>query len=311
MLLNRHQLTQMVLQQTESKFSSGRQCLMSFQLAGLLKRLLLLSLCLLLCSCFSALEHASSEENNVAQTSNLAGSRNSLRVITSGGFAAAYNVLEPVFEKQTGIDLQTFYGSSSGGAADSIPVRLSKGEKFDVLIMSKSSMNKITERGYVKPESRVDLVRSMIGMAVKEGAPLPDISTSENFVQVLENAKSIAYSASSSGRYLSTKLWPEMAVWRKIETKSKRILSERVATVVARGEAEIGFQQISEILPIKGAVLVAPIPQDLQKVTTFSIAITSQAVNAKDAKSLIEFLSSVDVADIISELGLSPVVLEL
>lgn len=235
---------------------------------------------------------------------------NVVRVVTSGGFAAAYNILEPEFEKLTGLDLQTSYGSSSGGAVDSIPMRLQRGEAFDVIILSRGSLDARTEEGFVDPDTRVDLVRSLIGMAVREGAEKPDISTTENFIAAIRSANSIGYSASSSGTYLSTKLWPKMGLWEELQAKSKRILSERVATVVARGDVEIGFQQVSEILPIEGVDYAGPIPDELQKVTTFSTGITKAATNRSGAERLLEYLSSKEVAQTIKETGLDPVVLE-
>jgi len=224
---------------------------------GAVFKISILSLLWFLAACQHAIapEVASNESENK-------NSQETISVITSGGFAAAYAVLEPLFEEQTGIDLHTSFGSSSGGAPDSIPVRLAQGQQFDVLIMSQGSLNKMIELGHVTPGTQKDLVRSMIGMAVKQGAVIPDISSKERFINVLYNADSIGYSASASGRYLSTKLWPAMGIWRQIEAKSKRILSERVATVVARGEVEIGFQQISEILPIAGVDYAGPIPAE-------------------------------------------------
>ena len=233
-----------------------------------------------------------------------------LKVITSGGFAAAYNVLGPAFEAQTGVGLKTAYGSSSGGAPDSIPSRLERGEDFDVIILSQSSLNNLTNLGYVVADTRKDLVRSSIGMAVREGAEVPDISTPEKFRSVLFAAKSIGYSASASGTYLSSVLFPRLGIWDDLEPKSRRILSERVAAVVARGDVEIGFQQISEILPIEGATYVGPIPAEYQRVTTFSAGMTSRASNPADARRLIDYLSSADVADTIARTGLQPVVSE-
>lgn len=233
-----------------------------------------------------------------------------LHVITSGGFATAYKALAPEFQKKTGITLITSYGSSSGGAPDSIPVRLANGQKFDVVILSQNSLNKLMLLGHVLSESRVDLVRSSIGMAVKKGATIPDISSHEAFIATLLNAQSIGYSASASGRYLSTKLWPKLKLWQQIEGKSKRILSERVATVVARGDVEIGFQQVSEILPIKGAQFAGKIPQDFQKITIFSTGIIKNSPSFKNAERLIRFLSSKNVASTIQMQGLEPLVLE-
>jgi len=233
-----------------------------------------------------------------------------LRVVTSGGFATAYRRLAPEVEAKTGIRLVTEYGASTGGAPDSIPVRLERGEQFDVVILSRPALERLAERGDVVPESRTDLVRSLIGMAVRKGRPVPDISTPEAFIAALYAAESIGYSASVSGTYLATDLWPRLGIWQDLEPKSRRIVSERVADVVARGDVEIGFQQVSEILPTEGIIFVGPIPAAHQKVTTFSTGITTRSRNADAARRLIEFLASVEVAHTVAETGLSPVALE-
>lgn len=256
---------------------------------------------LLICACQT--QSAGSD----ASTAPIDGTRQ-IKVLTSGGFTAAYNILAPQFEQTTGIVLVTAYGASSGGAPDSIPSRLSNGEAADVIILSRSSLDNLTELSEVHPDSRVDLVRSGIGMAVRSGAPKPDISTKDAFIDTVLRAESIGYSASASGTYLSTILFPQLEIWERIEPKSKRILSERVASAVARGEVEIGFQQISEILPIEGVDYVGPIPDDVQKITTFSAGITQRAQNLSGAISLIEFLSSEEVAETIAATGLIPVV---
>lgn len=133
------------------------------------------------------------------------------------------------------------------------------------------------------------------------------VVTSGGFAEAYK-AESIGYSASASGTYLSTVLLPGLGLWEQLESKSKRILSERVATVVARGEVEIGFQQISEILPIEGVAYAGPIPSKYQKVTTFSMGITTRAKNLSDARRLVDFLSSAEVAAIIAATGLEPVI---
>jgi molybdate transport system substrate-binding protein len=147
-------------------------------------------------------------------------------------------------------------------------------------------------------------------MAVREGADIPDISTTGLFVETLLKARSIGYSASASGTYLSTVLFPRLGLWVQLEPKSERILSERVAAVVARGDVEIGFQQISEILPIEGAKYVGPIPSEYQKVTTFSAGITAGSKNVADAQRLVDYFSSAEVAATIAETGLEPVITE-
>ena len=230
-----------------------------------------------------------------------------VRVVTSGGFTAAYNVLAPQFEDRTGIRLVTEYGASSGGAPDSIPERLARGEHFDLIILSQSSLDSLSERGDVRAESRRDLVRSSIGMAVREGADIPDISSPDAFVETLRKAASIGYSASASGTYLSGDLFPRLGLWNELGPKSTRVVSERVAAVVARGDVEIGFQQISEILPIEGITFAGPIPTEFQKVTTFSAGITAAAANPEGARRLLGFLSSAAVAATIRQTGLEPV----
>ena len=226
--------------------------------------------------------------------------------MTSGGLAAAYDRLAPRFEEQTGIRLVTAYGASGGGAPDSIPARLERGERFDVLIMSQAGLNELIARGLVRPDTREHLASSSIGMAVRDGAPLPDISTPEAFVETLLAAGSIGYSASVSGTYVSTELFPRLGLTEQLAPKSRRIESERVAAVVARGEVEIGFQQVSEILSIPGAAYAGPLPAEYQRVTTFSAGIAADAGNPDGGQRLIDFLSSAEAAVTIAETGLEP-----
>ena len=231
-------------------------------------------------------------------------------VVTSGGLAAAYDVLAPRFREETGIRLVTSYGASTGGAPDSIPARLERGERFDVLIMSQAGLDALSERGLVRPDTRVDLASSSIGMAVREGAPVPDISTPQAFAETLLAAESIGYSASVSGTYVSEELFPRLGLAGQLAPKSRRVVSERVAAVVARGELEIGFQQVSEILSIEGAAYVGPIPDEYQRVTTFSTGITTDAENPNGAQRLIDFLASPAAAPTIAETGLEPVAMD-
>ena len=233
--------------------------------------------------------------------------RQEVAVATSGGLAAAYDALAPRFEEQTGIGLVTAYGASTGGAPDSIPARLERGERFDMLIMSQAGLDELIARDLVRQDSQVDLASSSIGMAVREGTPLPDISTPEAFVETLLAAESIGYSASVSGTYVATELFPGLGLAEQLAPKSRRIVSERVAAVVARGEIEIGFQQVSEILSIEGAAYVGPIPDEYQRVTTFSTGITTGAENPGGAQTLIDFLASDEAAPTIAETGLEPV----
>jgi molybdate transport system substrate-binding protein len=197
-----------------------------------------------------------------------------------------------------------------GGAPDSIPSRLERGEPADVVILSAGAVDDLIRQGKVVAGSRVDLVRSSIGMAVRAGAPKPDIRTVDALRQTLLAARSIAYSASASGTYLATELFPRLGIAGKIAARSKRIESERVGAVVARGEAEIGFQQISELLPIAGIEVVGPLPPGAQRVTVFSAGIVSRAAQPAAARRLIDFLASAAARPAIERSGLEPVAVQ-
>ena len=181
-----------------------------------------------------------------------------IQVVTSGGFTAAYLELVPEYEGATHNKLVTQFGPSMGTTHNAIPVRLERGEAIDVVIMAAPALDELIKQGKVRPGSRVDLVQSSIGMAVKAGAPKPDISTVEALKQTLLAAKSVAYSDSASGVYLSTELFPKLGIANEIKAKSKKIEADPVGGVVATGEFEIGFQQISELRPVKGIDIVGP-----------------------------------------------------
>lgn len=230
-----------------------------------------------------------------------------VRVMTSGAFTAAYLEVIPEFERATQNKVVTAYGASMGNAPDSIPSRLQRGEPVDVVIIVGSALDELIKQGKVVAGSRVDLARSSIGMAVRAGAPRPDISSLDALKRTLLHAQSIAYSASASGVYISTELFPRLGIADQVMGKSKRIESERVGTVVARGDAEIGFQQISELLPVPGIDYVGPLPPEVQKVTVVSAGVAVGAKEPDAATALIRFLASPAVVPAITKSGLEPV----
>jgi molybdate transport system substrate-binding protein len=167
----------------------------------------------------------------------------------------------------------------------------------------------LIKQGKVVPGSRVDLVRSAIGIAVRAGAPKPDIGSVEALKRTLLAAKSIAYSDSASGVYLSHEMFQRLGIADQIMGKCQRIANEPVAAVVARGDAEIGFQQISELLPVPGIDYLGPLPPELQKVTVFSAGVAAGTKNPDAARALIKFLASPAAARAITDSGLEPVAL--
>ncbi|WP_394792522.1 substrate-binding domain-containing protein [Rhodoferax sp.] len=230
-----------------------------------------------------------------------------IHVVSSGGFTAAYNQLVPLYEQASQNKVTTAYGASIGSAPDSIPSRLARGESFDIVILADSALDDLIRQGKVVPGSRVDFARSIIGMSVRKGTPKPDISSVDALRQTLLNAKSIAYSASASGTYLSTELFQRLGVAEQVKNKAKKIFSERVGTVVERGDAEIGFQQVSELLPFKDLDFVGPLPQEVQQTIFFSAGIAVGAKEPEAARHLIRFLASPAAAPIVRRTGMDPV----
>jgi len=226
--------------------------------------------------------------------------------MTSGGFTAAYNDLRPAYEKQSGRTVQTAYGASMGNASDAIPTRLGRGEPADVVILARDALDALVKAGKVVPGSQVDLVRSSIGMAVKKGAPRPDIATVEALKRTLLAAPSIAYSASASGTYYETEMLKNLGLEAQVKPKSQRILSERVATVVARGDAALGLQQVSELLPVAGADFIGVLPPEVQRMTVFSAGIATTARQPQAAKEMIAYFTSSAAEPVIRKSGLEP-----
>jgi molybdate transport system substrate-binding protein len=230
-----------------------------------------------------------------------------IHVVTSGAFTTAFLELAPQFEGVTHHTIKTAFGASMGDTPDSIPNRLRHGEAIDVVILADSALAALIKEGEVTAGSRVDLARSSIGMVVRSGAPKPDIGSVDALKRTLLQAKSIAYSSSASGVYLSTELFPRLGIADQIRGKSKRIDAERVAAVVARGDAEIGFQQFSELMSVPGVDIVGPLPPGAQRVTIFSAGLVARASSVDAARALIRFLASRDAAAIIHKSGLEPI----
>jgi molybdate transport system substrate-binding protein len=198
-----------------------------------------------------------------------------------------------------------------GDSPESIPTRLTRGEPADVVILDGKAADELAKRGLARAETKIDLARSEIGMVVRAGAAKPDISTLDAFRAALLAAKSIAYSDSSSGTYLSTVGFAKIGVADQIAGKARKIRGppsgEPVAAVVARGEAEIGFQQVSEVIHVPGVDFVGPIPSEVQPGFMFSGALTAGAKDADGGAALLRFLASREAAPAITKAGLAPV----
>ncbi|WP_338483985.1 substrate-binding domain-containing protein [Pseudomonas trivialis] len=226
-----------------------------------------------------------------------------LKVMTSGGFTAAYKLLGPQYAKQSGDTLDTILGPSMGKAPEAIPNRLARGEHADVVIMVGYALDELIKQGKVDPASRVELADSRIDLVVKEGAAKPVINTDADLKAVLSKAKSVAYSDSASGVYV------EKELFKKLGMPAKGTMIERapVAEQVAKGDYEVGLQQVAELLPVKGVTFVGKLPEDVQSVTRFAAGIPVNAEHKDEAKALLKFLASPEAQPVVQSTGLDSV----
>jgi molybdate transport system substrate-binding protein len=234
-----------------------------------------------------------------------------VHVMISAGFYHVYSELGPAFERASGDHLVTTRGPSMGDSPEAIPTRLLRGEAADVVILDGGAADELGKQGLVRADSKVELARSLIGMVVRAGAAKPDIGSVAALRSTLLAAKSIAYSDSGSGTYLSTTLFSKLGIAEAVAGKSRKVRGppsgEPVAAVVARGEAELGFQQVSELINVPGATFVGGLPAEAQPGFSFAAALTSKAQQPEAARALIRFLASPEAAPVIAKAGLTPV----
>ncbi|HEY2011599.1 MAG TPA: substrate-binding domain-containing protein [Rhizomicrobium sp.] len=226
-----------------------------------------------------------------------------LKVMTSGGFAAPLNAALPEFQKETGITVTVTLGKSQGSDPATIGTQLARGVPADVVILSKEGLNDLIAGNRVTASSAVDLAKTPIGMAVKAGAPKPDISTVEAFKNALRNARSITYPSSTTGIYMATKLFPQLGIDKDIAAKSTNV----GVAAVAKGEAEIAIQPVSELLHVPGTDFVGTIPQSIQYISVFSAAVVTGSDKSDAARQLISFLASAKAGAAIQGSGMEQV----
>ncbi len=230
-----------------------------------------------------------------------------LDVMSSGGFASSYTALAPKFEAMSGDQLHIAWGPSMGDTADTIPSRLARGEPADVLVMVGAALDKLVADGRVLPGSATPVANSVIAMAVKAGVPVPDISTVDKLRAVLLAAKSVAYSDSASGVYIQNQMFKTLGIADQMAGKAHMIPAIPVGGVVARGEAEVGFQQLAELKPVPGITIVGPIPGPVQLVTLYSAGVAAKSRQPEEARKLIAYMASAQAAPVLVTEGLEPI----
>jgi molybdate transport system substrate-binding protein len=221
-----------------------------------------------------------------------------IKVMLSAAFKEAYLELLPQFERASGHTVESLWVASV-----QMMSRLKGGEAVDLVILSAASLDELRKAGIVT--ERTDLVKSGIGVAVKAGAPRPDISSGAAVKRAVLAAKGVAYSTGPSGLYL-VGLFQRMGIADQIKHKVTQTQGQPSGGVVARGDAEIAFQQISELLPVPGIELVGPLPPDIQEITIFAAGLHAHAKSPDAAKALVKFLTSPVAAPVIRSKGMEP-----
>jgi len=224
-----------------------------------------------------------------------------IKVLSAGAVRAIVTELTPAFEKETGHKV-----SFNFGTAGLTRQRLAS-DPADVVILTDVGIDESVKEARVVAGSRADIARSGMGVGVREGAPKPDISTTDAFKKTLLAAKSVTYvdpaQGATSGIYFSglLKAW---AIADAMKPKTTLVPGGYPAELVAKGEAELVVHQISEILPVKGVVLAGPLPRDIQKVTTYSAGLPTKAINVEGARAFIAYLMTPSVRPKFAAAGL-------
>jgi molybdate transport system substrate-binding protein len=230
-----------------------------------------------------------------------------LHAMVSGALTGAFRELVPRFERASGHKVVIVWGPSSGASPDAIPVRLDAGEKPDLLIMVESSFDKLAAQGKFLAGQRKAFALSRIGVGVKSGSSKPDVGSVDGLRQTFLNAKSIGYSEGASGVYVATELLVRLGIAGQVMPKARKITGELVGQAVARGDVEIGLQQISELKAVLGVDYVGPLPEAVQKASVMVATVARDTEKSEAAKAFITFLTSAEAAPILKQSGLDAI----
>jgi molybdate transport system substrate-binding protein len=224
-----------------------------------------------------------------------------VKVMAVNAVKEAYVELVAGFEKSSGHKVTTIWGGS-----ENIAKRVGDGEVADLVFSTASNIDKLILAGKLVAGSRADFAKSSVGVAVRSGLPKPDISSGEAVRKAVLSAKSVAYSSGASGFYLA-ELFKKMGIADQIKDKLVQVQSGvQIGELVARGEADLGFQQVSELVHVKGIDYLGPLPSDIQNITVFSAGLHAAAPAPEAAKALVKFLTASEAGPAIKKTGLEP-----
>jgi len=228
-----------------------------------------------------------------------------VKVIISGGFSGPYEKLLPEFQRATGIKVTTGSGASQGKGPQTIAAQLAAGAKFDVVICSREGLQELIGQKRIAAGADVDVAMAPLGVAVRAGAPKPDVSTVEAFKQLMLKAKTVAVPASTGGIFLMKEVFPKLGIADKVNVKATPRGSGAMAMLVA-GEADVAVLPVSEILHASGVDFVGVIAEEIQLHQPFAAAIVAGAQEAEAGRRLIAFLTSERAAPTIKAGGMEP-----
>jgi molybdate transport system substrate-binding protein len=227
-----------------------------------------------------------------------------LKVLTAGAFKQVVTALVPAYEKQTGNKV-IIENDTAGG----LKTKIQGGEAFDVAVITPAALKELTASGKIAAGTSVNVASVGVGVVVKEGAAKPDISTVDAFKRTLLAAKSVAYidpaSGGSSGIYID-KLLERLGIADQVRPKAKLKRGGHVADLIVSGDAELGLHQISEIVAVKGAVLVGPLPKEIQNTTTYAAGLSASTQNKAAAQALMQVFSGAEAATVLKSRGMEP-----
>jgi molybdate transport system substrate-binding protein len=227
-----------------------------------------------------------------------------IKVLTAGAFKQVLLALVPDFERTSGHKVTV-----ENDTVGALTKRIAGGEAFDLAVLTPKAVDDLAKEGKFAAGSRANLARVGVGVVVKDGTPKPDIGSVAAFKQALLAAKSVAYidpaAGGSSGIYVAG-LLDKLGVAADVKPKAKLIPGGAVAEHVAKGEAELGIHQISEILPVKGVTLVGPLPAEIQNYTIYAAGIGAHAKESDAAKALLKTLTSPAAAEVLKSKGMEP-----
>jgi molybdate transport system substrate-binding protein len=224
-----------------------------------------------------------------------------ITVLSSNGVKTVLDELGPQFEKATQHKLVFRYAPAA-----ELKGRIDKGEAFDVALLTTPLIDDLIKQGKVPAATRADIAKSGAGVAIKKGAPKPDISTADAFKRTLLAAKSIAYVGTGATGANMRKIFERLGITEEMKAKTKILSGVSAADAVADGTAELGFTQISEVLAVAGAELAGPLPPELQVYTVFPAGVSANAKDPAAAQSFVKFLTAPSAVPVIKAKGMEP-----